>query len=127
MKLVIALALLLPSMALAQSCCEGKEPAKEKHPPVTAKLEKGVQKATVVIDGSYMPSVVKLAKGKPVEITFKRLDDSGYTETLVVKSLNFRKTLKKGESTVVRFTPKKAGDVEFTCGMSMLKGKIVVK
>lgn len=45
--------------------------------PVLAKLVKGVQVATVTIDGGYTPSIIEVKKGTPVELTFKGTSSAG--------------------------------------------------
>jgi plastocyanin domain-containing protein len=98
-------------------------------PPTVAqaKAVKGVQKATVVINAGYTPSTINAKVGKPLEITFKRTEESSCGEEIVFKSLGIRKSVANGKTVVVKFTPKKAGVIEFTCGMNMYKGKVVVK
>lgn len=88
----------------------------------------GVQKATITIDGGkYSPSTVSVEKGKPVELTFTGGKELGCGGTIVFKSLNQTKDVKSGESVTFAFTPDKAGDIPFTCGMDMYDGKVVVK
>ncbi len=90
------------------------------------KATKGVQKATITIDGGYSPSSIKVKKGMPVELTFIGGKNLGCGGTVVFKSLKISKEVAVGKSTVIKFTPKKAGDISFTCGMGMLQGKVVV-
>jgi plastocyanin len=97
-------------------------------PAVPVKAEKGgVQKATVAIDGGYSPASLTVKAGRPVEITFVRKSASGCDGTLVIPDLKFQKSLKQGEKTVVKFTPKKTGNIAFQCGMAMYKGQITVR
>ena len=94
--------------------------------PVQAKVVKGVQKATVTIDGGYKPAAISVGIGKPVELTFKLGANPGCGDVLVIKDLKFKKELQAGRPEVVKFTPKKAGEIGFECGMGMLRGKIIV-
>ncbi len=113
------------------SCCSplmAQHEGMKMDKPVAAKAVKGVQKMTVVIDeGMYMPAVISVKKGKPVELTFKSGKNPGCGSTVVFKSLKISKDVPKGKSVVIKFTPKKAGDIAFTCGMGMFDGKVVVK
>lgn len=118
-----------PKQSGGGSCCPmmamqgGHDMAK----PTTAKLVNGVQKATVVIDGGmYMPAVISVKKGKPVELTFKAGKNLGCGGTVVFKSLKISKEV-GSKPAVVRFTPKQAGTIAYTCGMGMYDGKVVVK
>lgn len=87
----------------------------------------GVQKATVTIDGGYSPASVSVKAGKPVEITFIRKSKSGCDGDVVFPGLNIKRSIKPGETAVVKFTPKKSGTIAYTCGMGMYKGQVVAK
>jgi plastocyanin domain-containing protein len=113
-----------------QSCCGEMMAMQAGHDmdkPVAAKLIKGVQKATITIDnGMYMPAVISVKKGKPVELTFKAGKKPGCGSTVVFKSLKVSKEV-GSKPVVIKFTPKNAGTIAFTCGMGMFDGKVVVK
>ncbi len=65
-------------------------------------------------------------KGKPVELTFKAGKSPGCGRTVVFKSLKISKEV-GSKPVVVKFTPKRAGTIAFTCGMGMFDGKVVVR
>lgn len=113
-----------------KSCCGEMMAMQSGHDmekPVVAKMVKGVQKATVTIDnGMYMPAVISVSKGKPVELTFKAGKSPGCGRTVVFKSLKISKEV-GSKPVVVKFTPKRAGTIAFTCGMGMFDGKVVVR
>jgi plastocyanin domain-containing protein len=92
---------------------------------LTAK--KTVQKFTIVIDGGYKPSSITAKVGKPLMLTFYRKETTGCGDKVVFKSLGITKSVASGHKVLVKFTPKKAGTIKFTCGMGMYKGQIVVK
>lgn len=119
-----------PLQTGGQSCCGEMMAMQAGHDmdkPVAAKVVKGVQKATVTIDnGMYMPAVISVVKGKPVELTFKAGKNPGCGSTVVFKSLKISKEV-GSKPTIVKFTPKKAGTIAFTCGMGMFDGKVIVK
>jgi plastocyanin domain-containing protein len=137
-KTIILGALALATAAFAnpfqqengQSCCGGAMAMQAGHDmgkPVAAKVVKGVQKATVTIDnGMYMPAVISVKKGKPVELTFKAGKKPGCGSTVVFKSLKISKEV-GSKPVTIKFTPKDAGTIAFTCGMGMFDGKVVVK
>jgi len=115
----------------SQSCCGGMmamETGHDMDKPVVAKLLKGVQKLSITIDdGKYSPAVISVKKGVPVELTFKAGKNMGCGSTVVFKSLKLSKEVPTGNSIVIKFTPKRAGTIEFTCGMGMYDGKVIVK
>jgi plastocyanin domain-containing protein len=45
---------------------------------------------------------------------------------VVFSKQNIKKKLPVGETVLVELTPTEAGDIAFTCGMEMYKGKLVV-
>ena len=95
----------------------------------TAKTDakSGVQKATVTIDGGYSPASLSVKAGKPVEITFIRKSKGGCDGDVVFPGLNIKRTIKPGETIVVKFTPKTSGTIAYTCGMGMYKGQVVAQ
>ena len=113
-----------------KSCCGSMmamQDGKDMEKPVAAKMVKGVQKATITIDkGMYMPATISVVKGKPVELTFKAGKSPGCGSTVVFKSLKISKEVGT-KPVVIKFTPKDAGTIAFTCSMGMFDGKVVVK
>ena len=95
--------------------------------PVAAKVVKGVQVATITINGGYHPGTIEVKKGMPVELTFTGGEKIGCGGTVVFKSLKISKDVTTGKSIAIKFTPKETGEIPFTCGMGMLKGKVIVK
>lgn len=95
---------------------------------VTAKSSAGsTQKATVVIDGGYTPAKLNVKAGKPVQLTFVRKNTDGCGDVVQFPALKLKRKLEKGQQTTITFTPKKSGQLRFTCGMEMYKGQLVVR
>jgi hypothetical protein len=113
------------------SCCgsmEAQQAVGALDSPVPAKVVKGVQKLAVTIDGGkYSPAAILVKKGLPVELTFVGGKSLGCGGTIVFKSLNITKSVSTGKSVIVKFTPKVAETISFTCGMGMFDGKVIVK
>lgn len=121
--------LTLAVLALAATSVMAFQHSQQAKPeaPVDAKLVKGVQVATVTVaNGKYSPSIIKVKKGTPVEITFVGGSHLGCGSTIEAKSLKQKLTVKEGGKAVLKFKPEKAGDIPFACPMNMYKGKIVV-
>lgn len=87
----------------------------------------GVQEVTIAVRGGYEPAVVKVRKGAPVRLTFDRQETSGCSEEVVFPDFGVRKFLPAFEKTVVEIVPAEAGAFGFTCGMSMLQGRLEVE
>jgi plastocyanin domain-containing protein len=87
----------------------------------------GYQEATILVKGAYTPDVIVVEHGKPVRLTFRRDETAACSEKVLFPDFNRSAELPEGELVPVEFTPEEAGEYEFTCGMGMLRGKIVVR
>lgn len=112
-----------PGSGAACACCGGagsSEPIEG-----AAAVEGDVQRITVDLStGSYNPNTIKLIPGVPAEITFGQ--SSGCTAQVMSKDLGFFEDLTGGPVTV-KLSGLKAGTYEFSCGMEMVFGSIVVE
>jgi plastocyanin len=79
-----------------------------------------------VTESGYEPASISVKKGQSVKLAFYRAGEEGCGDELVFPKLNIRKKLPVGETVLVEFTPPEAGDIQFSCGMDMLRGKVVV-
>lgn len=87
----------------------------------------GVQEVRVVVKGGYDPDVIVVQKGRPVRLSFYRDETDSCSERVVFGDLGIAQGLPAFKTTLVEFTPEKAGEFTFTCGMHMLRGKLVVE
>lgn len=87
----------------------------------------GVQQVTITVQGGYQPAHVKVKQGSPVRLVFDRQETSGCSEEVVFPDFGIRKFLPAHRQTTVEITPERAGSYEFTCGMSMLRGRLTVE
>lgn len=85
------------------------------------------QEQTIIVEGGYSPSAVRVKAGRPVRLVFDRRDTGGCSEEVVFPDFGIRRFLPTGTRTVIEVTPPKAGRYEFTCGMSMLRGALVAE
>lgn len=91
----------------------------------TAKVEGGVQRISIDLStGSYAPSVIIAKAGVPLEITFGQ--GQGCLSSVLVPDFGVDQDLTAGPA-VVRLPAMKAGTYEFSCGMQMVFGKIIVR
>jgi plastocyanin domain-containing protein len=86
----------------------------------------GLQRVRVEVKGGYTPSVVRVRAGVPVRLEFHRDETNTCTEEVVLPDFGIRTFLPAHRTTPVRFTPAE-GTYEFTCGMGMVRGKIVAE
>lgn len=87
----------------------------------------GVQSATIVVRGGYDPATVRAKAGVPLRLRFDRQETSGCSEEIVIPAFGVRRFLPAHETTEIEVTPETPGTYEFTCGMSMLRGRLVVE
>ena len=87
----------------------------------------GVQQVDILVRGGYSPNVIEVERGKPVQLNFYRDEEGTCSEELLLPDFNIRRDLAPFKTTAIEFLPKQAGTFEFTCGMHMLRGSLVVK
>ncbi len=87
----------------------------------------GMQEVTIAVQGGYSPAQVRVKKGAPVRLVFDRQETSGCSEEVVIPEFGIRRFLPAFQKTAVEITPTRAGTFDFTCGMSMLRGKLTVE
>ena len=80
-----------------------------------------------VSGGEYLPASFNVQAGKPVRLNVTRDEKPTCGDVLTIPSQNISKPIPVNQVTTIEFTPQQAGDLEFTCGMNMMKGKIVVQ
>jgi plastocyanin domain-containing protein len=99
-----------------------------KRPAASAKaVAGGAQEVTITVQGGYAPSEVRVKKDAPVRLVFDRQETSGCSEEVVIPDFGVRKFLPAFQKTTIELRPTTAGTFEFTCGMSMLHGKLIVE
>jgi plastocyanin domain-containing protein len=95
-------------------------------PATAAAAGGGVQEVTIGVRGGYEPARVRVKRGVPVRLVFDRQEASGCSEEVVIPEFGIRRFLPAFRKTPVELTPERAGSYEFTCGMGMLRGKLIV-
>lgn len=80
----------------------------------------------VTVSGSgFEPAQINVKKGQPIKLAFYRTDAQNCAGEVVFPDLKIRKGLPVGQTTIVEVTPKKSGELAFTCGMGMYEGSLV--
>jgi plastocyanin domain-containing protein len=87
----------------------------------------GVQEVTIRVKGGYEPAEVRVKRGAPVRLVFDRQETNGCSEEVVFPDFGVRRFLPAHRKTTVEISPDRAGSFEFTCGMSMLRGRLTVE
>ena len=87
----------------------------------------GVQELKVTVKGGYSPDLIVVKQGRPVRLDFYRDETASCSEEVIFGDFGIARRLPAFETTVIKFTPEKAGEFTFMCGMSMLRGKLIVE
>ena len=87
----------------------------------------GAQSVTVVVKGGYKPDLIVARRGVPLRMIFDRREESPCSDEIVLPEFGIRRALPAHARTELTITPERTGEFEFTCGMNMLHGKILVE
>lgn len=93
---------------------------------VVSIIDGNVQRVKTEIDNYYYPPI-QVTAGIPVEWTITA-DNNHFNEcnhAILIPDFGLKVDLKVGE-TVIKFTPTKSGEYDYTCWMNMIKSKIRV-
>ncbi len=93
----------------------------------SATVHAGIQEITVLVSGGFEPSTIKVHAGQPVRLLFDRRETNPCSEEIVIPAFGVKKFLPPNERTAVEFTPTTPGTYDFSCGMGMLHGRVVVE
>jgi plastocyanin domain-containing protein len=87
----------------------------------------GVQEIDITVKGGYSPDVVVVRQGSPVRLNFYRDETASCSDRVVFGDFHIARDLPAFKTTPVEFTPERAGEFTWTCGMNMMRGKLVVE
>ena len=87
----------------------------------------GIQEVDVMVKGGYQPAAIEGKAGRPLRLNFTRREASLCGEEVVLPEFGKRAHLPENTTVVIEVTPTKPGEYEFTCGMNMYKGKLIVR
>jgi hypothetical protein len=103
---------------------EAKTP---EEPRMRSENTKAQTARVVLTEQGYKPDSIRLRRGIPARITFLRQAEGSCGTEIVLPEQGVKRALPLNKPVVVAFTPNKSGEFSFTCGMGMLRGKIVVQ
>ncbi|WP_283680372.1 cupredoxin domain-containing protein [Lentilactobacillus sp. Marseille-Q4993] len=81
----------------------------------------------VIVDKGYSPATVELKQGVPAELHFKRTSEQGCLDVVHSNELGFEENLPVNEVKKVDLPTDKVGEFDFSCGMDMFHGKVVIQ
>jgi plastocyanin domain-containing protein len=126
---VAAALISLPALALAQhehgAMTMGQDHAAAPA-SATGPAAKGAIEVSVTGEG-FVPASIKVKAGQPVTLVVTRKTDRTCATEIVIKDQGINQKLPLNQPVVVAFTPNKAGQLRYACGMDMISGVIVVE
>ena len=119
--------LLLCLLDVFPSCGKRPRPVPVSVTPGTAPSPRRVE--VQVSNQGFVPSTVSGSRGEALKLVFRYDPSAGECgREVVLPSQNLRVTLTEKEPVEIALTlPTDSGTVQFTCGMNMLQGRIVVQ
>ena len=108
--------------------CQAEKPVSAAPQQKLAATADGVRTVAIKVSGGeYQPASFNVKKGESVRLQFTRDEKATCGDVLVIPALKINEPIPVNKVVSVDITPDKTGDIEFTCGMNMMKGKIVVQ
>ena len=92
-----------------------------------ARVSGNVQEIKIVVKGGYSPNIIKVKKNVPLRLVFDRQEAGDCSSRVVFPDFQVSKSLTPFAKTNLEFTPDKAGEFGFACGMNMLHGTLIVE
>ena len=85
-----------------------------------------VRTIEIIVDGTYKPERIEAHEGERLRLKFVRKDYSSCTREVVFPTLNIRRELPTNKAVIIELPALTPGEIEFRCGMNMIRGTIVV-
>ncbi len=84
-------------------------------------------KVDILVEGGYKPDRISIPFGQTTKLVFERKDSNSCLEDVVLADFKIKKPLPMNEKVEIEITPDKKGEFDFSCGMGMFHGKLIVK
>jgi len=96
-------------------------------PASAAEVRGGVQEVEITVKGGYSPNLIRARRGVPLRLVFDRQESGDCTSRVVFSDFGVTRALPAFARTTVELSPEHAGAFDFTCGMNMIHGTLVVE
>lgn len=80
-----------------------------------------------VTDRGFEPAAIKLRAGEPVTLVVTRKTDATCAKEFVIAEAGIHQDLPLNQEVRIDYTPARAGEVRYACGMDMVAGKMKVE
>ncbi|WP_457767835.1 cupredoxin domain-containing protein [Cyanobium sp. ULC084] len=88
--------------------------------------EQGIQEITITVDGGYAPARIKAMAGRPLRLSFRRIDPSGCVAQVIFPDFHKTLDLPLNATTKLELPATEPGVYPFHCGMNMVRGVLEV-
>lgn len=80
-----------------------------------------------VTSEGFVPAQVKTKANQPIRLVVTRKTDRTCAKEIVIRDFGIDKPLPLNQPVEIAFTPTKAGQIRYACGMNMIAGVIIVE
>lgn len=87
----------------------------------------GIQEITIMVDGGYSPSHIRVKAGLPLRLTFHRRNPSSCVAQVLFPDFHRSLDLPLEASASLELEPTTPGSYPFHCGMNMVRGRMDVE
>jgi len=87
----------------------------------------GAQEIKVTVRGGYSPDLIVVKQGRPVRLDFYRDETASCSDRVSFGDFGIARDFPAYNTRPTEFTSDRAGEFTFTCGMNMMRGKLVVE
>lgn len=113
----------------------GHDPKAQTSEAASKKTQKSPNKRDVkpqviemaVTSEGFVPAKIKAKAGQPVRLVVTRKTERTCATEIAVKEYGIKTALPLNKAVDVTFTPTKAGEVRYACGMDMIAGVLLVE
>ena len=81
----------------------------------------------ILVKGGYNPSTIQVKDGKKTTLNFLRTDENSCLEEVILSEFKIKRFLPLNKTVSIEIKPNKIGTFDFSCGMGMFHGKLIVK
>ena len=83
--------------------------------------------AIAVTEDGFTPDRVTVKGGAPVNLVLTRKTEKTCATEVVIPEYGIKRALPLNEAVAITFTPKKNGEIRYSCGMGMIRGVLSVE
>ena len=87
----------------------------------------GQASVDILVKGGYNPSIIQVKEDKNTTLNFLRTDENSCLEEVILPEFKIKRFLPLNKTVSVEIKPNKIGTFDFSCGMGMFHGKLIVK